>query len=972
MRIAALLRPHGPRLMAVLCLVFGAAPTPLQAQAQDSVELRIRAALGRLGREPAPDTVTLPLDTAGQRPTARARARGLAGDSVVTALLELGGYEATRYEGLAADFDATARVLTLHGDSAQRAALMTRGSELTADSVIRYDETTRRLDGIGRPVYTPADGDDVQSEQVMVDFEQARGTALGARTHYSEGADWYMTGDLPWVSADAVYGEETHFTSCDLDVPHYHFRAKEVKIIAGRILVARPVKLYFGDVPVAWLPFIAQGLGSGRASGLLMPSFSINDIVRTSGGYRRRVSNIGFYWAMSDYADATVALDWFSDNFTALTGRLRYAWARQFLEGSVNVRRYWEHDGAQQFAFDTEHAWQMDERTSLRLAARYSSSNEFLRRNSFDPREVTQSINSTGGFDRRFDWGNISLSGNRDQYLSDDRVRMTLPQLQLNLSTITLFRAPPARASWWNNLTWSGGAGGSRRTIDRTPQVGETVTSSNADTEDIDARIRSSFNVGNLSWSKRLSVQRSSVFQIPIHPAESVALGISPSGSLLVPSAHSATGAATTLGDVARTDLAWQTSVGYQQQLVGSTTLTPSLSLQGTARQSDTVDVARDRFVSSPARVTVGANLKSDLFGFFPGVGPFEAIRHKLSPSFQFSYAPAVTSTDLQQRVFGRREIRPRKELSLTLTQTFEAKRRVSTADTADAEQDELAAADATGDPDAPRPMPPRADIVTLLALRTSAVQYDFVEADERGDPLFGFQTTRINSQVSSDFLRGLSISMSHDLFADTVVRLASGETRRERRFDFRLADLNLGFSLDNRSGLWRALGLSGGEEADTDEPADTIQVEGDELEDDPFLLDDMLANESAIIPGQDRGAFGGGRSLRDQPVGTWRANLSYSLARPRDSRRAASQMLSGTVELTPTELWQVSWRTSYDLERGSFNDHMIRVTRDIHDWEAHFDFSQTAVGNWAFRFEVALKANQDLHFNYKQQNNVR
>jgi hypothetical protein len=58
-------------------------------------------------------------------------------------------------------------------------------------------------------------------------------------------------------------------------------------------------------------------------------------------------------------------------------------------------------------------------------------------------------------------------------------------------------------------------------------------------------------------------------------------------------------------------------------------------------------------------------------------------------------------------------------------------------------------------------------------------------------------------------------------------------------------------------------------------------------------------------------------------------------------------------------------------MELGGFNDHMIRLTRDIHDWEAHFDFSQTALGNWAFRFEVALKANQDIHFDYKQNNVV-
>ena len=292
MRTTALLPPHAQPLLVMLFLISAAAPAPLKAQAPDSVELRIRAALERLGREPAPDTVTLPQDSAGSPSAARSspRAGGSAGDSVVTALLELGGYEATRYEGLAADFDANARVLVLHGDSVRRAALITQGSELTADSIIRYDEAARRLDGIGRPVYTPADGDEVTSEQVIVDFEAQRGTALGARTHYSEGADWYMIGDLPSVSDGVVYGEETHFTSCDLDAPHYHFRAKEVKVVAGRILVARPVKLYFGDVPVAWLPFIAQGLGSGRASGLLMPSFSVNDIVRTSGRYRRRVS----------------------------------------------------------------------------------------------------------------------------------------------------------------------------------------------------------------------------------------------------------------------------------------------------------------------------------------------------------------------------------------------------------------------------------------------------------------------------------------------------------------------------------------------------------------------------------------------------------------------------------------------------------------------------------------------------------
>ncbi len=975
---------RGPFLMFAVLSV----PAPAASQVEDSVTLRIRESLRLLERAPAPDTATLPGDTAALGPGARAVSRragrsvGASRDTVAAALLGLSGYDATQYRGLAAEFDAAERMLVLQGDSARRASLQREGTALTADSVIRYDETRRRIAGWGRPVFTPAEGDPVESRQIIFDLEQERGTALGARTHFSEGANWYVTGDLPSVSPETVFGTETHFTSCDLEVPHYHFTADQVKIVAGRILVARPVRLYFADVPVAWLPFIAQNLGSGRASGLLTPRFSLNDIVRTSGGYRRRVSNVGFYWAISDYADATVAFDWFSDNFTSVTGSVRYAWTRQFLNGNVNVRRYWQHEGGSQLAFDTNHDWRMDERTSLRLSGRYSSSSEFLRRNSFDPREITQTINSTGGLDRRFGWGNVSVSGNRDQYLSDDRVEMTLPQLQLNLSSITLFRAPPGRGSWWNNLTWSGGAGGSRRTTDREPEIGEPVTAATADVENVTARVRSTISLGNLSWSKSVSLERASVLQVPIDfGLPGLGLGTSPTGRPLMSSAAATTEADEFLGDITRTDLNWQTSIGYQQRLIGSTTLTPSLSLRGAARRSDTIDVASDRFVSSPTRLSFGASLKSDVFGFFPGVGAFEAIRHKLSPGIEFSYAPDVTSSEIQERVFGRQAIRPRKELTLSLNQTFEAKRRPREGDTA-----AVAADRGAPPPTAPgafqRPgvlaptRAPRADIVMLLALRTTAVQYDFVEAEEEGDALLGFQTTRISNQISSDFLRGLSISMSHDLFDDSTIKLADGGTRRERRFDLHLADLNFGFSLDNRSALFRGFGLFGGAEEDT---TAAVRTEDEELEDeepeDPFSEPTSVTDESTVIPGGDsrgvRAARSERPSRRAQPVGAWSANFSYSLARPRDSSREASSMLGATLSLRPTSLWSASWRTSYDLEQGSFNDHMIRLTRDIHDWEAHFDFSQTATGNWSFRFEVSLKANRDIKFDYDQRSIV-
>ena len=39
------------------------------------------------------------------------------------------------------------------------------------------------------------------------------------------------------------------------------------------------------------------------------------------------------------------ALDWFDDNYTAITGSLRYAWRRQFLSGTGSVRQFFRADG---------------------------------------------------------------------------------------------------------------------------------------------------------------------------------------------------------------------------------------------------------------------------------------------------------------------------------------------------------------------------------------------------------------------------------------------------------------------------------------------------------------------------------------------------------------------------------------------------------------------------------------------------
>ena len=257
---------------------------------------------------------------------------------------------------------------------------------------------------------------------------------------------------------------------------------------------------------------------------------------------------------------------------------------------------------------------------------------------------------------------------------------------------------------------------------------------------------------------------------------------------------------------------------------------------------------------------------------------------------------------------------------------------------------------------------------VTLLALRTTAMTYDFEQASEEGEWLRGFQTTRLSNNISSDYLRGLNISVTHELFeeAAAVTGEGGGDSGATRKFAPHLSSMNLGFSLSSQSWVFQTLGALFRRTPDEDagsvvDAGGGARAEADALETNPTMDEARIIPGGTPSPGGGRQRGGGGR------VGEWRANFSYSLQRPRDDTRPSNQMISSTLNFSPTEKWDVSWRTSYDVENGSFNDHLIRLTRDLHRWEAYFDFTQTATGNWSFRFEVALMDNDDLKFDYVQ-----
>jgi hypothetical protein len=966
------MRRFGPvwfRTIAAALFVVGWAAIPLHAQERDRQTVPPGAVVP--ARPPpataptadavppaAPDTIPVPAppgnavtgqDTvpgAAADTTTAAREAAAASDTILQALKRLPGFIAMEYRGDSASFNAEQRVLRLFGAS----EVVREGDKLTAEDTIVYREATRLVEAYGNPAMT-GQAQTITGNVMFYDLATRRATVRGARTQVAEaGANWFVRGDVTAEGSNHLFANRSIFTTDDREEPAYYFEADNIKVIRDRILVGRPARLYFRNVPVFWLPFVAQDLTRGRRSGLLAPEFSINDIVRNQStptgarGTGRQISNLGFYWAMSDYMDAQFSGAWRSGDYTGLRGALRYRWNSQFLDGSVSYSQFWRETGSREMQFFANNSWRPDERTSMSLNANFASS-QFLREITTDYLRSTQNIASNFKLNRRFDWGTIDMGANRQQSLANDQVQMELPQLGIMLQSITFLQeASPERQRWYNNATLNLGSisyGRSTTRFGGGPPIGsQAFQRRDADRSRI--QVSPSLTVGNFSLGSGFNLNRN-VFP-PVAAVDT--------GDVILPRLQEDIGA-------------WNGSLSYRVSVIGETSVSPTLAFSQDIRR-DTLTAGA--FAYSPTRMSLGASTNTALYGFLPGVGPFSMIRHKLTPGFSYSYVPQVDLTPEQERIFGPAGGRMQNNLSLlSLNQTFEAKMRDAGRPPADIRArgegaDTLPAADAVPELPGAQAGPPEERKVTLLSISTSGFNYDFAPdsifgpRDDDGQREFlgtrrrGFTTRQVTNSISSDYLRGLQISMTHDLFDQSGVPLEQRSSELGR-FSPTLTGLSTQFSLGQDSPFLRWLGLGGRVQEAPQQQTDSIPTQ-------PMPTDPLNPMR--------RGAF----TVNPQAAGRgpWRMDIGYSLYRPRDGGLAAHDLRLGT-SFSPTPNWGVNWYTNYSIEDGRFGGHQITLRRDLYRWEANFNFSRTPYGNTSFDVLIRLKDLPDLKVDDREDN---
>jgi hypothetical protein len=255
---------------------------------------------------------------------------------------------------------------------------------------------------------------------------------------------------------------------------------------------------------------------------------------------------------------------------------------------------------------------------------------------------------------------------------------------------------------------------------------------------------------------------------------------------------------------------------------------------------------------------------------------------------------------------------------------------------------------------------------VSLVSISTDVIAYDFVQARDG----YGLVTTQLSNSIQSELLRGLQLSITHDLFrpettlpGDTLAGTQPVTVPRE--FAPHLSRVNTSFSLNSDSWIFRLLRLGRGDAPDEDTPG--REQEGVPGYDDE---DPMMGGPPVDQSQTEYGMIGTSRRVTTTqrgPVGAWNASFNYSLDRPRDPALRGNQMITSNFTYQPTENWSLRWSTGYSFTTGQFTDHILSLSRTLHDWDANFDFVKAQNGNFTFQFRVALRANPDIKLEHLQ-----
>ena len=751
------------------------------------------------------------------------------------------------------------------------------------------------------PVIKEKGKDPMSGDAMTYNLDTRKGRVIKGHTKADDG---YYTGNQIRNETEKVfYIENSTYTTCDLDTAHFHFESKRMKVIQNDIVIARPIILHLGQIPIFGIPLgIFPHKGGQRHSGWIMPSYGES---KTRGQY---LQGLGFYWAPSEYWDSKFLVD-FGDMEGAVLKinngyRMRYKFNgglsirnQQLLTSSKNIS---DLKNARRSSTNIRwnHSQKLRYNQTFNANVTYSSSGDYDFRKKYGQSEadrMDQKAISNMSYSKRWPKSKNSLSAsyysNRDLLIEDkvnplspyfinptkagtqlNSVNRTFPKLSFRHGQSNLVPTTATDKKWFNTITWNYGLSFNNKDRDYYESV-------YIDSSDSFSWLDSTSNEQNSGWVHTSSINApQKVFKY---------ISLNPSMNL---------------------KSVWVDEY-YEGDWVDST-----LSFNKKIKQG----------FASRTTGSFSMNANTQIYGLIPiPFGPVKAIRHVMSPSIGYSWTP-----DFSEPLFG-------KDLGYVLTEYDSTGKKYF--------HDKFAGTMGGSTP--------RSKSKSMNFSLNNIFQAKVKRGDEekkidllnwRMSAGYNFAADSMNlSNLRSTFRSkiagklNLDLSMTHDFYeydSEKNKRISSFNLNENRRLSPRLTSARLSTGFKFSGDRWS-------DQVEKEEIPDTTEIEEDL--DVPGLISPMRNMRSTL----------GSKKL-------WSSNLSlsYSYSATNPANPQKTFWINTNSAINVTQKWRVSYRARFDLILRDLVSHSFSINRDLHCWELSLRWTPNGIGQ-GIQFKLNVKS---------------
>ena len=342
------------------------------------------------------------------------------------------GVDTIEYRAVDLIYDVDKSTFNLN-NSAQ---LKYRTATLDADT-IWFDQENSVLAASGDPILRETKNPSLSGMRLKYNMKSRIGEIYYATTYQdNQQLNGMEVRRLPDQRIQIARGD---FSTCnDSTHQHFYFYGRRMVVKPKETITARPVVLNIADVPVAVLPMIVAPLKSGRKSGLLTPKFGGDQV---QGYY---MSNLGFYYAPNDYWDATLKGDIIEGEEarferTTMTGEVRYK-LRYVLDGNLSYTSYLEEFDMANSGYDIRFAHNQnltpDGKHTLSGSGSFVSSQSVRKDNALDAETIlNQQANAQMTYSGRIGTNkSLTVKLRQSHNLVTDMMEREIPDVQYRMS----------------------------------------------------------------------------------------------------------------------------------------------------------------------------------------------------------------------------------------------------------------------------------------------------------------------------------------------------------------------------------------------------------------------------------------------------------------------------------------------------------------------------------------------------------